>query len=129
MIEAPESFTKEEILSVTNTEQRRVLAERLGWPRYLEKLGGSVVSTWEDPATKLAYELLELSETGERVLRKQSPELKDGSQPWYAEPVHRDLLTAQAARKWQAVTPFSRDARETARLCNTNPELTYSVEA
>jgi hypothetical protein len=129
MIEAPESYTRDEILGIGNTEQRRALAERLGWPRYLEKLGGSIVSTWEDPETKLAYELFELSETGERILRKQSPALKDGSQPWYAEPVHRDLLTAQAARKWQAITPFTSDPRESARLCNSNPALSYTVEA
>jgi hypothetical protein len=129
LIEAPDSYTKEEILALNNTEQRRALAERLGWDRYLEKIGGTKVDLWTDPASKLGYELIELSETKERIIRKQSPELKDGSQPWYAEPVHRELKTAQAARKWQAITPFHRDAREAALECNKNPKLSYQVEA
>jgi hypothetical protein len=129
VVESPESYTREEILAISNTEQRRALAERLGWDRYLEKIGGSKVDSWTDPNSQLGYELIELSDTNERILRKQSPELKDGSQPWYAEPVHRELKTAQAARKWQAITPFRSDAEDTARECNKNPKLAYQVEA
>jgi hypothetical protein len=133
MIEQPESFSKEEILAISNTETRRMLAERLGWGRFLEKIGGKAKDTWTDPELGLSYELVELDETGDLVLRKQSPSLKDESQPWYAEPVHRDLKTAQAARKWQAVVPFEpkylRDPALAARDCNKHPELSYSVEA
>jgi hypothetical protein len=133
LIEAPESYTKDDILAFSNTEQRRALAERLGWDRYLAKIGGSTVDSWTDPELKLNYELIEVTQTGERMIRKQSPSLKDESQPWYAEPVHRDLTTAQAARKWQAIVPFNpeyqRDPAAAARACNKNPKLSYQVEA
>src|SRR6478609_4445815 len=79
MIEQPESYTKEEILAISNTETRRVLAERLGWGRFLEKIGGKPINTWTDPNLGLAYELVELESTGDLVLRKQSPNLKDGT--------------------------------------------------
>jgi hypothetical protein len=56
----------------------------------------------------------------------QSPPLKDGTQPSYIEPVHPDLRTAQAARKWQCVDAAGNwpDADE----CNDEPEIVFARE-
>ena len=59
---------------------------------------------------------------GSKLLRKQSPPLKLGDQPVYYEPVHEDLRTAQAARKWQATDM-------TPAQCEADPALSYGVEA
>jgi hypothetical protein len=117
---SPRSYTREEYLGITNTEERRALSESGGWSWVAELLGSSVVDAWTDPATGLAYELLQAGE--QKLLAKQSPPLKDGSQPRYLEPVHRDLRTAAGARKWQAV-------RWTPQQCDADPTLRYQVEA
>ena len=117
-------------MALSNTEMRRVLAERLGWSRYLEKLDAERVGDeWRDPQTGLRYELYDCAELGVRILRKESPELMTGEKPWYCEPVHRELATPQAARKWQPLVGLGGDARSVALDCNRNPQLTYQVEA
>jgi hypothetical protein len=120
MVEAPTSYTKEEYLAITNTEERRALSEIAGWNWVLELLGGSSLDRWVDPATGLSYELLGC-DGGQRLLRKQSPPLANGTQPFYVEPVHEDLRTAQAARKWQATTLAPVE-------CERDPELSYGIE-
>lgn len=65
-------------------------------------------------------------------LKKQSPVTKQGEQPWYFEPVPRTLLSAQAARKWQALAAFVEGDSELAKLvlhCNRDPKLVYTWEA
>lgn len=126
LIEAPEAFTKEKVLGLA-TEQRRAFCEHFGWGRTLALLECKLVDTWADPATALKYELYEGPD--EKIINKQSPPLQDGSQPWYPEPVHRELKTAQAARKWQAMMRRGQDPLSVARACNKNPALTYGVEA
>ncbi len=117
----PRSHSKQEYLSITNTEQRRALSEAAGWAWVAEVLGAKAVDSWTDPVTRLQYELLRC-EDGAQLLSKQSPALKDGSQPKYIEPVHEELKTARAARKWQAtnLTPGE---------CEADPHLAYGVEA
>ena len=117
----PRSHTKAEYLAITNTEQRRALSEAGGWQWVAELLGASSVDAWTDPATDLRYELLRCPD-GETLLAKQSPALKDGAQPKYLEPVHEDLKTARAARKWQATGLSVAD-------CERDPSLIYRVEA
>lgn len=126
LIDAPASFTKEQVLGLA-TEQRRAFCEHFGWGRTLALLECKLTDTWTDPKTALKYELYEGPD--EAILRKESPPLQDKSQPWYAEPVHRDLKTAQAARKWQAMMRRGQDPNAVARACNKNPALTYGVEA
>lgn len=120
-VAAPKSFTREEYLAITNTEERRALSEIAGWKWVKELLEAKSVDTWTDPVTKLRYELLRGSD-GTQLLEKLSPKLKNGKQPSYLEPVHESLRTAQAARKWQAT-------RLSVEECEKDPVLVYSVEA
>ncbi|WP_297826360.1 DUF6745 domain-containing protein [Mycobacterium sp.] len=117
----PKSFTRDEILAITNTEHRRALGEIAGWQWFADRLGAEAVDKWYDRSTKLKYELLKCPD-GAQLLRKQSPSLKSGKQPVYIEPVHEDLKTARAARKWQAT-------RLTPAQCEADPALRYAVEA
>jgi hypothetical protein len=126
LIEAPEAFTKEQVIALP-TETRRAFCEHFGWEKTLALLECQLADTWADPKTALKYELYVGPD--EKILRKESPALQDGSQPWYAEPVHRDLKTAQAARKWQAAMRRGEDPGAVASACNKNPALTYGVEA
>jgi hypothetical protein len=121
IVMAPKSFTKDEILAITNTEERRALGEIATWQWIADQLGAEVVDKWYDRSRRLRYELLSYG-TGQKLLRKQSPELKNGKQPIYVEPVHEDLKTAKAARKWQATNL-------TPAQCERHPELKYGIEA
>jgi len=131
VIEAPESFTAEEIRAERNSEVSRALAEKLGWPRYLAAMGAVTIDTWTDDRTGLAYELLDLAERrGEnqpRWLRMQSPRLNDGTSPTYVEPVHPECRTARAARRWQFRLPNGE--WPTPAQANRNPELVFIQEA
>lgn len=118
---APRSHTREEFLAISNTEERRALCEAAGWSWVAEILNAAVIDKWTDPATQLSYELLSCSDRS-KLLRKQSPPLKQGEQPIYMEPVHEELKTARAARKWQATD-------WTPARCEADPSLTYGVEA
>jgi hypothetical protein len=121
-ITAPRTYTREEYLAITNTEERRALGEIAGWDWIAELLGSTVIDMWCDLNTGLNYELSRCAHDGPTLLRKQSPPLKDGSQPWYSEPVHENLLTAQAARKWQATSLSPEE-------CEREPALQFDVES
>ena len=116
---SPRMHTREEYLAISDTEQRRALSERAGWEWVADLLGATVIDRWTDAATGLAYELM--SHDVGKLLRKESPTLQTGARPWYVEPVHEDLVTAQAARKWQAVGGSVADVE-------ADPDLTYEVE-
>jgi hypothetical protein len=118
----PRGHTRAEYLAITDTEVRRALGERAGWQWVAELLGAKIANTWTDPRTGLRYELLSLADGGGKLLRKESPTLQDGSQPWYVEPVHEDLRHAQAARKWQA-------GDWSVEECEADPELSYGAES
>lgn len=117
----PKSHSKAEFLAITNTEERRALAESGGWSWVAELLDAKQVDDWTDPETALNYTLHRCND-GSQLLAKQSPQLKDGSQPKYLEPVHEGLKTAQAARKWQATS-------WTPEQCEQDPVLSYGAEA
>jgi hypothetical protein len=123
MIAEPRSFTRAEYLKITNTEERRALSEIAGWQWVAELLGAKTINEWTDPATGLRYELLACDSGGPKLIKKQSPALKKKAQPDYLEPVHEELVTAQAARKWQAFPQLS------PADCERDPVLTYGVEA
>lgn len=126
LIETPETITKAEALAMP-TEERRAFCERFGWTNALKLFECMLLNSWTDPLIGLAYELY----TGpdDSILKKQSPVLLTGEQPFYCEPVHRDLKTAQAARKWQAMMRPGSDPAEVARACNHDPGLSYGIEA
>jgi hypothetical protein len=149
IIEAPETLTRDQVLSEKNAEVQRAFAERIGWERFLELVGGVSVDTWVDPVTSLRYELIALElEGAPKLLKMQSPSLVDGSQPHYVERVHSDLTSAQAARKWRIKLSRDPGARyyrhgdvalvyaspdslywPTPDECNRNPELRFEAEA
>jgi uncharacterized protein DUF6745 len=120
IITAPKSYTAAEYRAITDTEVRRALGEAAGWDHIVALLGAEVINTWTDPETDLAYELY--STADERWLRKQSPALQNGQQPYYYERVHENLKTAQAARKWQVLWDLTPEA------CEVDPVLTYAKE-
>jgi hypothetical protein len=126
VIESPESYTADEIRAEKNSEVTRVLAERLGWDKFLDKIGSVSIDKWTDPKTGLDYELLDsthrIGELQPRLLKMRSPRLKDGSSPYYIEPVAPGLRTAQAARKWQCVSSSIDE-------CNNRPEMNFGWEA
>jgi hypothetical protein len=120
MVRDPRGYSRAEYSAITNTEERRALSEIAGWDWVVDLVGGSVTDAWTDPATRLTYELIAAAD-GQRLLRKQSPKLANGKQPTYLEPVHEELKTARAARKWQATTL-------TPAQCEADPELRYGQE-
>ena len=130
LVEHAETYTADEVRSETNSEIVRALAEHLGWDKFLEMMGAKSIDCWTDPVTGLAYELLEvqhrLSDGQPRFLRMQSPPLRDKTQPHYVEPVHPDLETAQAARRWQIANGDG--TWQTVEQCNNNPVLEFSEE-
>ena len=88
-----------EVWKSLNTEILRVAATRWGWDNYLNHIKAEKVDTFLDTVTNLRYELYDAQPF--RLLRKESPALKDGSQPWYCEPVPREIRTAKGGRRWQ----------------------------
>lgn len=147
----PNSYTFQELQAEKNSEVHRVIAENLGWDKYIEKIQAKVIDRFFDEVTNLEYELLESSvDAGDRqprYLRMRSPELWDQSRPWFIEPVDPDLKTAQAARKWQFMISKEKDAKyfrqgdvvlctgaaesmywPTVEECNANPVLNFELE-
>jgi hypothetical protein len=142
-IETPAAITRDDILGERNTEVVRAIAEILGWETFLERVGTKLVDTCELPffdvygnGKTLKYELHELSRPGDRwerapkFLRMQSPELVDGQQPFYIEPVHPGLKTAAAARRWQFPTKiYPETVWPSVEEANKNPELSFAAES
>jgi len=131
IIMRPNDLTTEEILNERNSEVSRAIAEKLGWDNYLKKIGSVLIDKWFDVNTSCHYELYDFKERRfslmPRLLKMESPELKDGTRPFYIEPVHHELETCQAARRWQFYKP---DLTEpTVEECNEFPELVFEIEA
>jgi len=131
IIMKPQDITKEEILAEKNSEISRAIAEKLGWEEYLKRVDSVLIDKWFDCATKSHYELYDFkTRKGSmmpRLLKMESPDLKDGTRPYYIEPVDPGLKTAQAARKWQFALPNGE--WPTVDEANRNPELVFAWEA
>ena len=132
-----------QIMNERNSEVSRAMAERLGWDTYLKLADTFLIDKWFDPSKSLHYELWDFKKRFEltpRLLKMESPELKDGTRPHYIEPVHHGLKTCQSARRWQF--PEDEDKQnqkvmfggtwmsdvESVAFCNVHPELEFSVE-
>lgn len=131
IILTPEKLTKEEIINEKNSEVSRAIAERLGWDKYMETIGTVLIDKWFDSEKSLHYELYDFKERrGElmpRLLKMESPEIHDGTRPYYIEPVDPGLKTCQAARRWQ----FKKEDGEwpTVEESNKDPRLEFEIEA
>jgi hypothetical protein len=136
LIEAPESYSTEEIRELRNGEIARALAEKLGWERFLEKLGATVIDSVAITASgedgqicDLRYELLDVShrfaDGQPRWIRLQSPPLNDEKQPWYIEAVDPELKSADAARTWR--TRRADGSWPSVTECNTGLQPDWSV--
>ena len=126
----PEIFTKEDITNEKNSEVSRAIAEKLGWAEYMKRTETFLVDKWFDETTSLNYELYDFKQRFEltpKLLKMESPELNDGSRPYYIEPVDPGILTCKAARKWQFMNQDL--SWPSAEECNKNPELEFQWEA
>jgi len=127
----PETITTEQLRNESNAEVLRIMAERMGWPLFLERMGTVTVDSWLDPWTGLSYDLLDLKERKgnrqPRWLRMRSPLLKDGTTPDYIEKVHPELSSAQAARKWQFQKADG--SWPSVKECNAKKGLKFEMEA
>jgi hypothetical protein len=122
LIVDPKSYSLDEYNAITSTEVRRAYGESSGWDHVVQLLKGECVDAWVDPKTNLTYELWRAG--SQNWLKKQSPILQIQGQPHYFEPVHENLRTARAARKWQATARIGWTPEE----CDREPELSYGVE-
>ena len=130
VIMRPLEITKEDIATEKNSEVSRAIAEKLGWDEYMKRCDTVLVDKWFDADKMLHYELWDFKKRFEltpKLLKMESPELKDGTRPHYVEPVPPGIKTCQAARAWQ----FMRvDGKwPTVDECNADPTLTFEVEA
>jgi hypothetical protein len=126
-----DELTVEEISNEKNSEISRAIAEKLGWDRYMGTLGTVLIDKWFDPSKSLHYELYDFKSRKfslmPRLLKMESPEILDGTRPYYIEPVDPKLNSCQSARKWQF--KLLDGEWPTVEECNKNPELVFEVEA
>ena len=130
IIMRPHEITKEDIQNERNSEVSRAIAERLGWEEYMERADTVLIDKWFDVKMMNHYELYDFKKRFEmtpKLLKMESPELNDGTRPYYVEPVHPGLKTCQSARRWQFMTPNGKWPE--VDDCNKNPELVFEVEA
>lgn len=128
IIMKPETLTDKQITEEKNSEVSRAIAERLGWDKYLDIIGSVLIHKWFDETTSCHYELYDFKDRKgslqPRLLKMESPELNDGTKPYYIEPVPPEAQTCQSARRWQC-DPNRPGIEE----CNKNPSLVFEVEA
>lgn len=96
VITAPDTVTRDYLTNLP-AERRRASYEALGHERVVAILG--LTPTDSCTVDGLHYELYHGA--GDAWLRMQSPPRKDGSQPYYVEPVHEDCTTVAQARGWR----------------------------
>lgn len=129
IIMRPEEITREEIMAEKNSEVSRAIAEKLGWDEYMKRADTVLVDKWFDTEKSNHYELWDFTKRFEltpKLLKMESPELNDGTRPYYVEPVDPGLKTCQAARRWQFNKPDGN--WPSVEECNKNPELVFEAE-
>jgi hypothetical protein len=130
IIMRPQEITRTDILREKNSEVSRAIAERLGWDEYMKRADTSLVDKWFDSSKSLHYELWDFKHRfamTPRLLKMESPELNDGTRPFYVEPVHPNLKSCQSARKWQFQKPNG--TWPEPEECNDDPSLEFGIEA
>ena len=132
----PETITKKQILEEKNSEVSRVIAERLGWEKYLGIIGSKLIDKWFDETTCCHYELYDFEKRKgsmqPRLLKMESPECNDGTRPYYIEPVPPQMKSCKAARRWQCDSlgeDYKDKPNEWIKECNERPELVFQIEA
>lgn len=130
IMNAPD-VSKEDLLAERNAEIVRAWGEKIGWTKFFDLIDAVLIDEEKDGNTGLTYALYDLknrpSPEFARFLKMRSPQLNDGHSPYYVEPVHPQLNTAMAARKWKvAISPDG--SRPTPQTCNKNPEIRFLVE-
>lgn len=130
IIMRPDEITKEDISNEKNSEVSRAIAEKLGWEEYMKRAETVLVDKWFDPDKLLHYELWDFKKRFEltpKLLKMESPEILDGTRPYYVEPVDPGLTTCMAARRWQFRNLDG--SWPSVDECNMNPELVFEEEA
>lgn len=123
----PEKITRKDIETEKNSEVSRAMAERLGWDDYMKRAECVLVDKWFDAEKSNHYELWDFKKRfalTPKLLKMESPELNDGTRPYYIEPVPPQAKTCQAARRWQ-----NDSSRPEIEECNENSELVFDREA
>ena len=125
----PEKITRDDIINEKNSEVSRAMAERLGWEEYMKRAETVLIDKWFDTKTSCHYELWDFKKRFEltpKLLKMESPEVLNGTRPYYIEPVHPGLKTCEQARKWQ----FSLPSGEWPSVedCIKNPHLEFVEE-
>ena len=138
LIMRPNEITREEILNEKNSEVSRAMMEKLG-ARYFELFKPKLIHKWFDEKTSCHYELCDIEDRPQSdfpfFLKMESPELKDGTRPYYIERVPPGIKTCQAARRWQCdpeIIDLCKRGRneimQSVKICNENPELVFEME-
>lgn len=124
--------TRDDLLAERNAEVVRAWGEKIGWTKFFDLIDANLIDEETDKNTGLRYTLYELkkrpSPAFARFLKMESPQLNDGTRPYYVEPVHPGLKTALAARKWKVAIKPNGD-RPSAEDCNKDPEMVFAVES
>lgn len=128
LIMNPDTITAEQINNEKNSEISRAIAERLGWEKYTQKIETILIHKWFDETTKCHYELYDFKHRKgslqPRLLKMESPELNDNTQPYYIEPVPPQAISCQSAKRWQCDP-----SNPTIEECNKNSVLSFEIEA
>jgi hypothetical protein len=95
---APSTITHEEITHEGNAEVRRIMIERVGWPRYLAESGAEPIDTRENEIENCNSEALFQASDGSRVLVCRCP----STARVYAMRVPREMSTCEQAQAWLA---------------------------
>lgn len=122
----PDRITAKDMESQKNSEVMRAIAEKLGWEEYARRMDVFLVDKFFDVRSRCHYELWDFKKRFEltpRLLKMESPELKDGSRPHYTEPVDPGLWTCESAIRWQCDP-----ARPSVEECNKAGRLLFERE-
>lgn len=127
-----EDATKEDLLAERNAEVTRAWGEKLGWTRFFQLTESVLIDEEIDERTGLNYALYDIknrpSSEFARFLKMESPEINDGTKPYYVEPVPPGIKTAMAARKWKVAIKQD-GTRPSVDECNKDPKIAFLVEA
>lgn len=132
LITNSDDVTKEDLLDERNAEVIRAWGEKLGWTKFFSIIDAVLLDEEKDERTGLNYALYDLKKRPSaefaRFLKMESPEINDGTRPFYVEPVPPGIKTAMAARKWKVAIKAD-GTRPSVDECNKNPEISFLVEA